>query len=307
MDSAVWEAIVKRSKEEKHMEAISDTDALWCVKINQAVRTSNDDAKEVLKSWMRSDDTDEACRYQDVYRNMLKAYSPCYDKCNVNEDTFVKDTLLPLLAAYFPKRFDYLHGRSLWSLFLVKCKPPRASPSDDFVKMANWLKNGVGHSALTGGSEIVPKDSHAILFIIGSRCKVFSMDLKYHGMCRLIEIGTFYLPRDHNDLDVMLGAFQVINQCQKIVMEAAKVCKETIRRDGNDGDMCLPSFGTPIRLPQDQIMALLQNVDPGRLARAARKLDFSKYFHEPIVEGAFSAVIFSTFTEHHLYCKNAKI
>jgi hypothetical protein len=35
MDSAVWEAIVKRSKEKKHMEAIPDTDALWCVKINQ--------------------------------------------------------------------------------------------------------------------------------------------------------------------------------------------------------------------------------------------------------------------------------
>lgn len=64
------------------------------------------------------------------------------------------------------------------------------------------------------GSEIVPQDSHAILFIIGSRCKAFSIDLKYHGMYRLTEIGTFYLPRDHNNLDVMLGAFQVMNQCQ---------------------------------------------------------------------------------------------
>ncbi|OBZ81390.1 hypothetical protein A0J61_10562 [Choanephora cucurbitarum] len=40
---------------------------------------------------------------------------------------------------------------------LMECKPPRASPSDDFVKMANCLKdcldkaikNGVDHSALT--------------------------------------------------------------------------------------------------------------------------------------------------------------
>ncbi|KAI9254065.1 hypothetical protein BY458DRAFT_521345 [Sporodiniella umbellata] len=308
MDSAVWEAIVKKAKEKKHMEAIPDTDALWCMKINQAARTSNDDAKGILKSWVRSNDTDEACRYQDVYRSMLKVYSPYYDTCSVNEDTFVKGTLLPLLAAYFPNSSSiftegangavsgssrrkrqtdhdakarkgdfsvYTCDNHLSQLvFLMECKPPRANPSDDFVKMANCLKDCLD-KAIKDGAD------HSVLTVCGllcesSRCKVFSMDLKYHGMYRLIEIGTFYLPRDHNNLDVMLGAFQVMNQCQKIVMEAAKVCKETIRRDGNNSDMCLPSFGTPIRLAEDQVMTLLQNVDPARLARAARKLDFSK-------------------------------
>ncbi|RCH79755.1 hypothetical protein CU097_003522, partial [Rhizopus azygosporus] len=64
----------------------------------------------------------------------------------------------------------------------------------------------------------------------------------------------------------------------KIVMEAAKACKETIQRDGNDDDMCLPSFVPPVRLAEDQISfkSLLQNLDPVRLARAAQKLDFSK-------------------------------
>ncbi|KAG0166616.1 hypothetical protein DFQ30_006977 [Apophysomyces sp. BC1015] len=84
------------------MEAIPDIDDLWCVKINQAARTTNGDAKEILKSWVRSDDTDEACRYQDVYKSMLKAYGPYYDAFSVNEGTFVKEILLPLLAAYFP-------------------------------------------------------------------------------------------------------------------------------------------------------------------------------------------------------------
>ncbi|CEP07373.1 hypothetical protein [Parasitella parasitica] len=125
--------------------------------------------------------------------------------------------------------------------------------------MANCLdkaiKDGVDHSALT---------------VVDA--KSFQWISKYHGMYRLIEICAFYLPRDHNNLDVMLGSFQVMNQCQKIVMEAAKACKETIRRVGNDGDMCLPSFGTPIRLAEDQIM----NVDPAKLAHAARKLDFLK-------------------------------
>ncbi|SAL97121.1 hypothetical protein [Absidia glauca] len=308
MDSAVWDLIVKKSMKQKPLEAIPDTDALWCMKINQAARTSNDSAKETLKSWVRNDDSEKACCYQDVYRSMLRSYSPYYDAYSVNEDTFVKDTLLPLLSAYFPNDSTIItegangavggsakrkrqtdpeaQGRkgdfSVYTcdkhlsqlVFLMECKPPRASSSDDFTKMANCLKDcidkaikdGVDHSALTVCG----------LICESGRCKVFSMDLKYHGMYRLIEIGTFYLPRDHNNLDVMLGAFQVMNQCQKIVMEAAKACKETIRQDGNDRDMCLPSFGTPIRLTDNQSVTLLQNVDPARLARTARKLDFSK-------------------------------
>ncbi|KAG0189749.1 hypothetical protein DFQ28_003029 [Apophysomyces sp. BC1034] len=155
------------------MEAIPDIDDLWCVKINQAARTTNGDAKEILKSWVRSDDTDEACRYQDVYKSMLKAYGPYYDAFSVNEGTFVKEILLPLLAAYFPddstiftkgangavsgssrrkrqtdpdtqaRKGDfnaYMCDKHLSQLvFLMECKPPRASPSDDFVKLANTL------------------------------------------------------------------------------------------------------------------------------------------------------------------------
>ncbi|KAI9025215.1 hypothetical protein CLU79DRAFT_833870 [Phycomyces nitens] len=255
MDSAVWEAIVKKSKEDKHMEPIPDTDAL------------TEDAKNILKTWVRSDDTDEACRYQDDYRSIANGA--------VSGSSGRKRQTDPDAQARKGDFSIYTCDNHLSQLvFLMECKSPRASPSGDFVKMANCfkdcvdkaIKDGVDHSVLTVCS----------LLCESSRCKVFSMDLKYHGMYRLIEIGTFYLPRDHNNLYDPLGAFQVMNQCQKIIVEAAKACKETIRRDGNDGDICLPSFGTPIRLAEYQFLTLLQNVDPARLARAARKLDFSK-------------------------------
>lgn len=118
-------------------------------------------------------------------------------------------------------------------VFLIECKPLRASPSNGFVKMANCFKGCLDKASRTvwairywrcvvfsvkvgtkkRGNEIVTQDSHAVLFIIDSCCKVFAIDLKYHGMYRLIEISAFYLPRDYNSLDVMLGAFQVMNQC----------------------------------------------------------------------------------------------
>lgn len=40
------------------------------------------------------------------------------------------------------------------------------------------------------------------------------MDLKFHGMYRFIEMGKFYLPQDHQNFDVLIGVFQVLNMVQ---------------------------------------------------------------------------------------------
>ncbi|ORE12875.1 hypothetical protein BCV71DRAFT_268806 [Rhizopus microsporus] len=172
-------------------------------------------------------------------------------------------------------------------------KPPRASPSDGFVKMANCLKG-------------LPRQSHqercGPFGIDGVRSslqyKAFAIDLKYHVMYRLIEIGTFYLPRDYNNLDIMLGAKLSWKQHAK-----KKQFDETAMMV-----TCVYHHLPPpsIRLAEDQFKFLLQNLDPVRLTHAAQKLDFSNYFHKRIVMVASSAVILSIFTEHHLHCKNVK-
>ena len=46
---------------------------------------------------------------------------------------------------------------------------------------------------------------------IGYRCRVLCLDLKYHGMYRLVDIGTFYIPSSSNNMDTMLGVSQVMN------------------------------------------------------------------------------------------------
>ncbi|KAL4208542.1 hypothetical protein CU097_004679 [Rhizopus azygosporus] len=172
------------------------------------------------------------------------------------------------------------------------------------------IKNGVDHSVLTvcgllcesgyqkGGNEIVTQDSHAVLLTIDSQYKAFAIDLKYHVMYRLIEIGTFYLPRDYNNLDIMLGAKLSWKQHAK-----KKQFDETAMMV-----TCVYHHLPPpsIRLAEDQFKFLLQNLDPVRLTHAAQKLDFSNYFHKRIVMVASSAVILSIFTEHHLHCKNVK-
>ena len=48
----------------------------------------------------------------------------------------------------------------------------------------------------------------------GHFCRVLAMDLKNHGMYRLMEFGNFFLPQSIKNLDTFTGTFQVMNHLQ---------------------------------------------------------------------------------------------
>ncbi|KAG1432795.1 hypothetical protein G6F57_022691 [Rhizopus arrhizus] len=99
------------------------------------------------------------------------------------------------------------------------------------------------------------------------------MDLKFHGLYRMIHLGTFYVPQDSNNLDVLCGAFQVMNLLMAIVIRNAKYIKKQIRKRAPPSTMALPSFESPIRINEEQKRFLL-NISNPRVKRAARKLNF---------------------------------
>ncbi|KAI9467538.1 hypothetical protein BDB00DRAFT_903165 [Zychaea mexicana] len=72
------------------------------MKISQAARRNIDEAKTLVRKWAVEDDSEETTLYQDILRDMVKSYSDVYDPSKINEDTFVKDTLTPILKNYFP-------------------------------------------------------------------------------------------------------------------------------------------------------------------------------------------------------------
>jgi len=46
----------------------------------------------------------------------------------------------------------------------------------------------------------------------GLLCSAYAMDLKYDGIYRMILLGCFYLPRDHNDFGVFPRTIEILMQ-----------------------------------------------------------------------------------------------
>ena len=49
---------------------------------------------------------------------------------------------------------------------------------------------------------------------IGCRCTLFVMDLRYHAVYRMFQLGVFYLPRDRHNFRVLTDAFEILHQAQ---------------------------------------------------------------------------------------------
>ncbi|KAI9489603.1 hypothetical protein BDB00DRAFT_876152 [Zychaea mexicana] len=285
MDPFVWSTMVKSVKAEHRIDDISNKYVLWIMKISQAARRNIDEAKTLVRKWAVEDDSEETTLYQDILCDMFKSYSDVYDPSKFNEDTFVKDTLTPILKNYFLNdqliSTEGTNGEIIGSKERKKvfgseseCKPPRAGNSDDLFKAANCLKDYIEKSVRDG----VDCNDFELYAIVseGYRCRVLCLDLKYHGMYRLVDVGTFYIPTSINNIDTMLGVFQVMNHVRIMVLEAARLCKKTIRiKENNSQDMTLPSFDSLVRISEYNVLKMLQN-DEKALDRARRKLHFKE-------------------------------
>ncbi|PHZ07185.1 uncharacterized protein RHIMIDRAFT_131423 [Rhizopus microsporus ATCC 52813] len=213
------------------------------------------------------------------------------------------DALQPLLKAYFPnddiicregangtikasssrkQKFDPdSHGRKgdcsvktndgclNQLILLVEVKPPRNTTSNDLVKLGKCLKDVVDKLDEDGVRDVLVCG----LLAEGYHCRAFAMDLKFHGLYRMIHLGIFYVPQDSNNLDVLCGAFQVMNLLMPIVIRNAKHIKKQTRKRAPPSTMALPSFESPIRINEEQKRLLLNMSNP-RVKRAARKLNF---------------------------------
>ncbi|KAI7860385.1 hypothetical protein BDC45DRAFT_563559 [Circinella umbellata] len=102
MDPSVWDAMIKSVKSKRRVEDIDDKYILRMMKISLAARRNIDEAKKLVRRWIVEDNSEEAALYQDVLRDIFESYSEVYDSSKINEDTFVKDSLTPILKNYFP-------------------------------------------------------------------------------------------------------------------------------------------------------------------------------------------------------------
>ncbi|KAI8140773.1 hypothetical protein BJV82DRAFT_580810 [Fennellomyces sp. T-0311] len=226
----------------RRLENISVVDRLnlvpYCFIYYKVARSSTDNTKRIVRQWCFEDGTDNGMKFQDTYHKFANGNIPA----TTERQRRTNDEAQGRKGEFSVYTCD--RDRSELML-LMECKSPRSSHSDDLVKLGNCMKDCVDRIARNEGD----MEGITICGLIseGFTCRALAMDLKYHGIYRLTEIGTFYLPQSSSNFDVMLGAFQVMNVLQDVVMSSAEHCKNSIRQQENASfaDMCLPSFDEP--------------------------------------------------------------
>ncbi|KAI9247718.1 hypothetical protein BDA99DRAFT_471103 [Phascolomyces articulosus] len=309
----IWKKMMDDSLKSFKIMPVAMNQVHWIYKINQAMRSGGVNvAKDILNHWCSADKDRHSEIYQNIYDTLLKVYPSNYDTSDANEDTFVKDTISPILRSYFPndeyitsegangviqascdsrrrfddtaegKKGDYSintnDGKFSQLVLLVECKPPRNSISGDIPKLARCLKDCLNKMTKDGADNF--DLTVCGLVCEGRQCHIYAADHKFHGMYRCYEIGTFFIPQNRHDFDVMMGLFENMNTLQEIVIKNAKLCIESIRQKQNNAkkEMIIESFDSPIRINETQALQYLNSSSSFKLgSRAGKKLDFSKY------------------------------
>ncbi|KAL1927229.1 hypothetical protein VTP01DRAFT_5192 [Rhizomucor pusillus] len=230
-EGEILEVAMKQIRYEYVMKSMAESDVLWCYKLNQATRCSQEEGKLVLIEWEKdTNETPSSRLYRDIYRELLKAYSDKYNTLKVNEDTFLKDTLVTILRSYFENsRLIYTEGAN-GVLMGSRRRRQGFDPESEvrccycwnanlheaaqhLLKLGNAMKDCM-NEAIRAGADDLDIEVCGIV-CAGHRCDVYVMDLRYQGMYRLKRLSTFFLPVDHTNFDVLLGVFQVMDLVQQ--------------------------------------------------------------------------------------------
>jgi hypothetical protein len=215
----------------KPIMEISESTRTFVQKFARTARTSTSLALDTLDDFT----LDEKPATKKFIRTLLTNLAQKYDGLlvdDMNEDTFVKSRVDPIMAAFFKneddiiidgcsttlassetsrKRFDpSLRGKmaditvslkeenSINNLIIMEVKPPAKAKDDvDLLKMANMMKNSIDCIHTKGLTSI----GLCVMGVIveGYRCDLYVMDLDNTFLYRLFKLGTFYIPVDRYD------------------------------------------------------------------------------------------------------------
>ncbi|CAG8611478.1 360_t:CDS:10, partial [Paraglomus occultum] len=287
IDQQLRDDIFDQMRQEYLLEELSNDSLLKCNEMAKVARTNFKECKAILRRWRRASDEDETIL--DVFHNILGHYTTSFSVENFNEDTFVHEVLQPIISPFFQntdvvtcewangtfgasserkRKFDpFLQGRKAdfsvyvsngyhrQPLLVSEVKPPRNSRSsrrDDLLKLGNEMKDAIDKIIHNGVEEDV---AICGLLVEGCRCTLFVMDLRYHAVYRMFQLGIFYLPRDRHNFRVLTDAFEVLHQAQAIIKQSAQRCLACFRtlpatpKTTSRHAMMRSSFHTPMKVP----------------------------------------------------------
>ncbi|KAI9251504.1 hypothetical protein BDA99DRAFT_541494 [Phascolomyces articulosus] len=96
MMKSVWNKMITDCKKSFKVEPLEAEHFTWLYKINQSMRVDVEMANQLLRQWIKKVDQYPAIMNQDIYKDLIKSYSTTYNNDTLNEDTFIKDAIIPI-------------------------------------------------------------------------------------------------------------------------------------------------------------------------------------------------------------------
>ncbi|CAG8485652.1 1505_t:CDS:10 [Paraglomus occultum] len=276
-----WKTIFNSIKTEFVTSQLSDYDLLRCHTMSNTASGTFADCKLLLRKWQQQVVVNEDIVLE-LFESILQRPS-LWNSRSVTEDTFVHEALAPVLSPFFVNEFlicDWstdilessanrkkkldpsLKGRgrkpdltvSIYvinnrkeNVLVTEVKSPkyRGKKLPDLIKLGNEMKDSLDKMVDDG---IFTEDVVVCgILVHGLLCSAYAMDLKYDGVYRMILLGRFYLPRDHNDFGVFPRTIEILMQVKKLVLHTYNLCLKSLQMSTHAESEIVASCRTPPR------------------------------------------------------------
>ncbi|CAG8488247.1 6313_t:CDS:2, partial [Scutellospora calospora] len=195
--------------------------------------TANNDfgeCKLLLRKWQKDLDDNQEDLILETFESIINNFKPEVYRKGLKEDSFVHEVFEPnmLVKELFSGQLMfwkhlYIGNVKVKSAEYMSSNKNKITLEDcDLVKLGNEMKDIID-KCFDDGVE----DSN--LVICGFLCRVYTMDLKFEAIYRMILLGKFYLPRDSSDLGVLPISIERLMQVKNIMNCSSEICKRKIQ------------------------------------------------------------------------------
>ncbi|KAK4511794.1 uncharacterized protein ATC70_003793 [Mucor velutinosus] len=248
------------------------------------------------------DTTNLPIRFKSILFSLSRTYGTSYSIKGANENTIIKDYLLPMLDSFFPnteysttfaadkeieesnnrfasidpslakhvKKADYsiVHNATKYMLLTLEaksCKQQHKSTTD-LIKIGKYLKDIIDAAEIKGFKEL----KLVGLISSGEHVDAYLIAHDHDYIYTLYKLYTFHIPIDRTDIHRCIPAISIIPKLKNIVLASIDILNKpkgntqaaTLRR--------LETYHTPIALPEQKVKRV-PNIQTSPEFRAARR------------------------------------
>ncbi|CAO3616690.1 unnamed protein product [Mucor fragilis] len=241
-------------------------------------------------------------RFKTILFSLNRTYGASYSIKNANENTIIKDYLLPMLDPFFPnteystsfaadkeieqsnnrfismdpslakhvKKADYsiVHNATKYTLLILEaksCKQQHKSATD-LIKIGKYLKDTIDAAESKGFREL----KLVGLISSGEHVDAYLLAHDHDYIYTMYKLYTFHIPIDRTDIHRCVPALSIIPRLAKIILASVDLLNQPKRSMQSATLRRLETYHTPIALP-DQRTKRVPNIHTSPKFKAAKR------------------------------------